>query len=395
MGLRFRRTVKVFPGVKLNISRSGVSASIGVPGATLNVGPNGSRFTAGIPGTGLSYQHRFKSPAPPQAPQVALPPATPRLPVPTPSPSLAPPPLPMHTAVGVQSATLEALTSPGLRELRALVADAYAESYQLEKQCYVGEKRKIEAQKRANAWQHNKIRRTFFRKTYEKVLDEYEAARDDLRDIKRELERCQISLGMEMSKWMETTYGEMHSTFQALSACVSCWDVTSRTKVAKFAERSAADATIDRVRIKLDSRPCPVLAYAGATLRFQNANGGDLYFYPAMLVVARPVSNFALVDLTEVSASFSLTTFHEAATVPSDATHLGQTWTYVNMDGSPDQRYSNNLVVPIVAYGTVRFTSPSGINEEYMFSSAEKAMLFVGALNAHQAALNAGESAES
>lgn len=296
----------------------------------------------------------------------------------------------MHTPAAVASAPIEAMTSAGLRELHALVADAYAESYQLEKRCYVGEKRKTEAQKRANAWQRDTIRQTLFRKTYEKVLDEYEAARDDLRAIKQDLEGCHISLGMEMSKWMETTYAEMHSTFQALSTCVSSWDVTSRTKVAKFAERSAADASITRVPIKLDSRPCPVLAYAGATLRFQNANGGDLYFYPAMLVVAGSVSNFALVDLTEVSASFSLTTFHEAETVPSDATRLGQTWAYVNMDGSPDGRYSDNRIVPIVAYGTVRFSSPSGLNEEYMFSSAEKAMLFVGALNAHKAALAAG-----
>lgn len=38
MGLRFRRSVKILPGVRLNFSKSGVSTSIGGKGATLNFG---------------------------------------------------------------------------------------------------------------------------------------------------------------------------------------------------------------------------------------------------------------------------------------------------------------------------------------------------------------------
>ncbi|HGU0999449.1 TPA: DUF4236 domain-containing protein [Escherichia coli] len=38
MSLRFRQTFTLFPGVRLNIGKRGISASIGVPGATVNVG---------------------------------------------------------------------------------------------------------------------------------------------------------------------------------------------------------------------------------------------------------------------------------------------------------------------------------------------------------------------
>jgi hypothetical protein len=55
MGFRFRRRVKVLPGVHLNFSKSGISASVGRPGATINFGSKGTRTTVGIPGTGLSY----------------------------------------------------------------------------------------------------------------------------------------------------------------------------------------------------------------------------------------------------------------------------------------------------------------------------------------------------
>ncbi|MGI5583959.1 Uncharacterised protein [Escherichia coli] len=41
MSLRFRQTFTLFPGVRLNIGKRGISASIGVPGATVNVGKKG------------------------------------------------------------------------------------------------------------------------------------------------------------------------------------------------------------------------------------------------------------------------------------------------------------------------------------------------------------------
>ncbi len=57
MGFRFRKVISVLPGVKINLSKSGVSTSLGGHGATVNVGTSGKRtMTLGIPGTGMSYQ---------------------------------------------------------------------------------------------------------------------------------------------------------------------------------------------------------------------------------------------------------------------------------------------------------------------------------------------------
>ena len=62
MGLRFRKTISVLPGVRLNISKSGVSASVGPRGLTLNLGRRGARGTVGLPGTGLSYSEKLPLP---------------------------------------------------------------------------------------------------------------------------------------------------------------------------------------------------------------------------------------------------------------------------------------------------------------------------------------------
>lgn len=53
---RFRKTISILPGVRINLSKTGVSSSIGGNGATVNVGKNGPMVTLGIPGTGLSYR---------------------------------------------------------------------------------------------------------------------------------------------------------------------------------------------------------------------------------------------------------------------------------------------------------------------------------------------------
>lgn len=60
MGFRFQRRIRIAPGVRLNLSRSGISTSVGGRGFTLN-----SRGTAtvGIPGTGLSYRANLNAPA--------------------------------------------------------------------------------------------------------------------------------------------------------------------------------------------------------------------------------------------------------------------------------------------------------------------------------------------
>src|SRR6476659_1954884 len=77
MALRFSKRIRIAPGLTLNLSKSGISASVGVTGAKITIGPRGVRRTVGIPGTGL-YDTKVisapKQPEPPQQP--VLPPHT-------------------------------------------------------------------------------------------------------------------------------------------------------------------------------------------------------------------------------------------------------------------------------------------------------------------------------
>jgi hypothetical protein len=55
VGLRFRRSLRLLPGVRLNVGLRSSSISVGVKGARVNFSSRGARTTFGAPGTGLSW----------------------------------------------------------------------------------------------------------------------------------------------------------------------------------------------------------------------------------------------------------------------------------------------------------------------------------------------------
>ncbi len=55
MPFRFRRSIRLAPGVRINLSKRGTSVSIGGRGAHVTLSDQGTRTTIGLPGTGLSY----------------------------------------------------------------------------------------------------------------------------------------------------------------------------------------------------------------------------------------------------------------------------------------------------------------------------------------------------
>ena len=56
MGLRFRRSFKIAPGVRVNLNKKSASVTFGPKGLKHTVSTTGkSHTTIGVPGTGLSY----------------------------------------------------------------------------------------------------------------------------------------------------------------------------------------------------------------------------------------------------------------------------------------------------------------------------------------------------
>jgi hypothetical protein len=60
MGFRFQRRIRIAPGVRLNLSKSGMGGSLGRTGLRLGVDAKRRKyFSLGLPGTGFSYRTFF------------------------------------------------------------------------------------------------------------------------------------------------------------------------------------------------------------------------------------------------------------------------------------------------------------------------------------------------
>jgi hypothetical protein len=108
MGFRFRRSLKLIPGVRLNVGLKSASLSFGTRGLHYTVSTKGQRLTTGLPGSGISYTHyspwrtrtNLMPPPLPSAPGVAAPPHNVQPTqggLQTPQHPIAPPPLPRAT----------------------------------------------------------------------------------------------------------------------------------------------------------------------------------------------------------------------------------------------------------------------------------------------------------
>lgn len=62
MGLKFRKSFKVVPGVRVNVGKTRSSVSLGGKGVTTNVSKRGVKAIVSIPKTGLSYSTKTHSP---------------------------------------------------------------------------------------------------------------------------------------------------------------------------------------------------------------------------------------------------------------------------------------------------------------------------------------------
>lgn len=71
MSLRFRKSFKLAPGVRLNVGSGGMSWSLGPRGASVSIGKRGAYFNASLPGTGLSSRTRLDGPPPTRRPRSA------------------------------------------------------------------------------------------------------------------------------------------------------------------------------------------------------------------------------------------------------------------------------------------------------------------------------------
>ena len=388
MGFRFRRSVRLFPGVRLNFGLRGVSVSAGVPGMTVNIGPRRSSITVGIPGTGLSYteslgpgRRPIRSP-PPLGEFAADPTAAPMDRI---EPGEA---LPGE----IRSAEVAALTSPDLEGLKNLINEAAHQKASLQPDW-------LEAvSARRKAWK--KLRRReqlplklFMKQAIPKAREAFDEAENEATKVAEALAASEIKVEVILDDRCWAAWSRLEHVHRRLSNSARFWDVTSSLSVDRFRTRSAANFEVTRTLVGLRPITDGILSGPHRGMRFENANGDDLDIFPGFLLIRQKQgTDYALVDLRDLDTRAYPQQFIEAEGVPPDARVVGHAWAKSNKDGSPDRRFRDNHQIPIALYGRIEFATPSGVREAYDASDCEAALEFGEALRTLQAELRSHAS---
>lgn len=274
MGLRFRQSFQLFPGVRLNLGKGGLSASFGAPGATVNFGPQGMRSTIGLPGTGISYSHRHTAKSPIDDATAF---ASDEWSVPPPlQPSIYQPLIAGMRQIN--SAAVEELTSHSLVELRDMISQARSQKHDIEADLRAAiilqEQQSQELQKKRSSLFR------FFHKGRIATLEEgLPLTNSEVQRLSDWLNATHIDVTFETSAEAKRAYGGLVRAFEKLRGSKMIWDVASDRSTSRVAERSAASRTLTRIPVNLSYATSDLIRF-GQAMQFENANGEEILIYP-------------------------------------------------------------------------------------------------------------------
>jgi hypothetical protein len=107
----------------------------------------------------------------------------------------------------------------------------------------------------------------------------------------------------------------------------------------------------------------------------------SLYFFPEAVLIYRR-ERYEGISYKSFKVDFSPARFFEEEAVPEDAEIVDRTWRYTREDGSPDRRYVPNPQIPVVLYGLLQITGPSGLDVHLQVSNTTAAARFARAFGA-------------
>jgi hypothetical protein len=382
MTWRFRKSFSPLPGVRITLSPSGVSTSVGVGPFRATIGPRGPAVAANIPGTGLSFRHSLggsphlglTDPQTPLAPQASYI---------TPEPSAT-------DLNEIKSGGSGALTTPGLSEFKRLLEKARREHGEVVRELSFARSEASSIVGRYSNWKNGWLMRRLFKAKFEQLrvsAEESNAKRTELEEQER-LSRLKTQI--ELPDGVAKAFHRMNDEFAVLAKSERIWDTVGQRSTNRIAERTTATRVVQRKPVGFKLGHCELIESECKVPHLENANGGDIYFYPAFALYFVSSDNFALLEYKDIELEFSFSRFIEEEALPGDAAIFGQTWAKVNKDGSPDKRFKGNYQIPIAQYGKISIASTTGMSEEYMVSNAERAQTFSSAWNVLSGAVATG-----
>lgn len=133
---------------------------------------------------------------------------------------------------------------------------------------------------------------------------------------------------------------------------------------------SGAASTFARTLLKLKKQKAKYLK-ANVEYYCLEYPNQKFYFLPDRILIDSDKMAQS-VRYSEIQCIFNTINYVEEDWVSGDTEVVEKTWKYINKNGSPDRRFKDNPQIPICKYGTMQMTSNNGLDIMLHFSNAKK-----------------------
>lgn len=209
-----------------------------------------------------------------------------------------------------------------------------------------------------------------------------------LEELNRQLADVQMDVDAPLTDEEKEAYGKLCDAFEQVMHSAYAWFVAPSNygnptephaqTIGKRRQASAYVGVFDYLKSDFD---VPVL----------DTGDTQYYIYPKFVIKASNVCEFEVYPLTPSTITASIVKHAEAEVKPLDAHSTEEAWLYANGDGSPDKRHTNNKLVPVYQYGCINFDLGS-TQSRFMFSNGEASERFAEALDFYVGKPNASSS---
>ena len=337
MGLRFRKSINLGGGFRINLSKSGIGYSWGLKGFRVTKkAKGGARYTASVPGTGVSYTRETSSmfgkserkqnntryyQQPPSAVNDSN----------------------LYNEREISNGNVKDIHSDGMEEMiasanKSLKLNKYA-TILLVISAILG-----------CSFPYFFIAAAVFL-----ILKIY---------IKK---KGIIELEYTIDEEQRASINERLSPLKKIASSECIWRITQSSSVLNRKYSSGAGETIKRVHCSaLKNLPFPFKSNEKAVC-FKSGKETFIFLPDKFFIIQK--GKLGALNYSDLTYTVNGVRFVESGTVPEDAKIVGDTWKYVNKNGTPDKRFGDNRQLPICLYGELAIRSKTGeVNTVLMFS---------------------------
>jgi hypothetical protein len=166
-------------------------------------------------------------------------------------------------------------------------------------------------------------------------------------------------------------YRRILDAFEMLRRSQRIWNIQTHAEVLDPKYHAGASELMRRASVVAGSALPPYFKSNVVPPRLP-AGRQTLYFFPDCIFVFDGW-DVGVIGYGQLDVRACETRFIEDERPPGDSTIVGQRWRYVNKNGTPDRRFSNNRRLPVMLYGELSLRSQTGLNELFHVSRPDSA----------------------